>query len=210
MSEERIFFLTSLCSLFTHCWMESDKKFKENGAPTRIFWTFFSFNFHLFLFFSRLKWRIRISRLRLGWVGGAEQFHVPFTFLECSQRNEVFKSQRYVIIFQHVQHKSDREVHCDNKNECKSYPCVYNPDEEEASSLTSEELYKAKKGTEEESMQHGTFGTNVIWIWIFFTFSIFMLYFSRCFCCCRMNDWKKNFLLVLSCLLFSRMKIDKR
>lgn len=32
------------------------------------------------------------------------------------------------------------------KVECKSYPCVYNPDEEEASSLTSEKLYqKAKK-----------------------------------------------------------------
>lgn len=149
----------------------------------------------------------------MSW-GGAEQFHVPFTFLECSQRNEVFKSQRDVIIFQHkhqhVQHKSDEEVHCDNKNECKSYPCVYNPDEEEASFLTSEELYKAKKGTEEESLQHGTFGTNVIWIWNFFTFSIFMLYFSRCCCCCRMNEWKKKIPLVPSCLLFSRMKIDKR
>jgi thiamine pyrophosphokinase len=94
---------------------------------------------------------------------------VPFTFPECFQRNEVFKSQRDVIIFQHKQHKSDLEKCIATiKNECKSYPCVYNPDEEEASSPTSKERFiKSKRDenrTEEESMQLGTFGTNVIWI----------------------------------------------
>lgn len=78
--------------------MESDKRKENLKSELKIF--FFNLFFHLILLLSSLKWRISLGKLRMGrrWRVANEfhQFYVPFTFHECSQHNEVFKSQRDV------------------------------------------------------------------------------------------------------------------
>ena len=95
------------------------------------------------------------------------QFHVKFTFPQSSQHNEVLKSQRDVIIFQHqhLQQKSDKEMHHDNKKRERNVNHIH-----VFIILMKKKLHEASRGNRgketknEKYAVYGTFGANVICI----------------------------------------------